>query len=144
MGLMNDLLYICAPRPLQHGVLAVFDEMDARAEGEYLTRLRHDYADRRQMLCETLEAIGFSVPWPQGAYYAFASFAPLRDARSGFADDREAATTLIREAGIGSVTGRSFFEDPGDGSRVLRFCFGKERPVLRQACDRLRDAFGTR
>ena len=141
MGLMNDLLYICAPRPLQHGVLAAFEAMDDRVEGDYLTTLRHDYADRRRMLCETLEAIGFDVPWPQGAYYAFADFSPLRERRDGFADDREAVHTLIHEAHVGCVTGGSFFQSPADGASVLRFCFGKERPVLRQACEQLREAF---
>jgi len=142
MGLMNDLLYICAPRPLQHGVLAVFEEMDATADGDYLAPLRRDYATRRQMLCETLESIGFDVPWPEGAYYAFADFAPLQGARDGFEDDAAAAETIIHEARVGCVTGQSFYETDGAGATELRFCFGKEIPVLRQACDQLLDAFG--
>ena len=138
MALMNDLLYICAPRPLQHAALAAFDEMDA----SYIEQLRADYAERRQLLCETLEDIGFDVPWPEGAYYALADFSPLRDQRSGFADDAAACSTLIDEARIGSVTGQSFYEHDADGASELRFCFAKEMPVLRQACEQLRDAFG--
>ena len=138
MGLMNDLLYICAPRPLQHGMLAVFEELD----DDYHADLADSYAERRRLMCETLEAIGFDVPWPQGAYYAFADFAPLQGVRDGFETDVEAADTLIREARVGSVIGRSFYDDPTDGATKLRFCFGKELPVLRQACQQLRDAFG--
>ena len=138
MALMNDLLYICAPRPLQHAALAAFDEMDA----SYFEQLRADYAERRQLLCETLEDIGFDVPWPEGAYYALADFSALADRRAGFADDAAACDTLIDEAHVGSVTGQSFYEDDADGDTELRFCFAKEMPVLRQACEQLRDAFG--
>ncbi|MFB6248100.1 MAG: pyridoxal phosphate-dependent aminotransferase [Salinibacter sp.] len=138
MGLMNDLLYICAPRPLQHAALAAFEELD----DSYVAQLQADYAERRRMLCETLEDIGFDVPWPDGAYYALADFGPLADRRTGFADDAAACETLVTEAGIGSVTGRSFYEDPVDGRTQLRFCFAKERPVLEQACTQLREAFG--
>jgi len=137
MGLVNDLMYICAPRPLQHGVTAAFD-----LEDDYLTQLQADYAARRELMCTTLERIGFAVPWPEGAYYVLASFAPLSGARPGFEDDEAACQTLIEEAGIGTVTGRSFFRDPADGQHRLRFCFAKELPVLQDACDRLLDAFG--
>ena len=138
MGLMNDLLYICAPRPLQHAALAAFEELDA----SYVEQLQADYAERRRLLCETLEDIGFDVPWPDGAYYALADFEALAARRDGFEDDAAACTTLVEEAGIGSVTGRSFYDDPADGRTELRFCFAKEIPVLKQACAQLREAFG--
>ena len=137
MGLMNDLLYICAPRPLQHAALAAFEDLD----DEYVPQLQADYAERRTLMCETLEAIGFDVPWPDGAYYVLAGFDERADAREGFTDDAAACDTLIEEARVGSVTGRSFYRDPTDGQHQLRFCFAKEMPVLRQACDQLRDAF---
>ena len=138
MGLMNDLFYICAPRPLQHAALAAFEDLD----DDYVPNLQADYATRRRLMCETLEDIGFDVPWPKGAYYVLASFEPLADARSGFSDDKEACETLVREAKVASVTGRSFYETPSDGRYQLRFCFAKEIPVLEQACTQLREAFG--
>ncbi len=138
MGLLNDLLYICAPRPLQHGVLAVFEEMG----DDYLDQLQRDYAERRQIMCETLEAAGFDVPWPKGAYYVLADLSPLQNTRAGFSDDQEAVDTLIQEAHVGCVTGRSFYRDPSDGATKLRFCFGKELDDLKQACRQIRDAFG--
>ena len=137
MGLINDLLFICAPRPLQHGVNAAFDAMDET----YIDEMMDDYRTRRRLMCEALEAIGFDVPWPQGSYYVFASFEPLKD-QPGFADDKEAANTLVEEAGVGTVSGRSFYENPDDGRYKLRFCFAKEIPELKQACEQLVDAFG--
>ncbi len=138
MGLMNDLLYICAPRPLQHAALAAFEDLD----DDYIAELQVDYATRRALLCETLEDIGFDVPWPDGAYYVLADFESLAATRDGFTDDEAACSTLIEEARIGSVTGRSFYQDPSDGRFQLRFCFAKEIPVLKQACEQLRAAFG--
>lgn len=138
MGLMNDLLYICAPRPLQHAALAAFEDLDA----EYVDDLQADYATRRRLLCETLEEVGFDVPWPDGAYYVLARFDHLAEVRSGFDDDKQAVETLVQEAKVASVTGRSFYDDPSDGRYQLRFCFAKEIPVLEQACEQLRAAFG--
>ena len=138
MGLLNDLFYICAARPLQHGLLAALEELG----DDYIQQMQADYTARRNMLCETLEAIGFDVPWPEGAYYVLADFAPLQGSRSGFEDDKAACHTLIEEAHVASVTGRSFYQDPADGSTKLRFCFAKELPVLEQACTQLREAMG--
>ncbi len=137
MGLLNDLMYICAPTPLQHGVAEAFTMSD-----DYFTQMQADYDAKRALLCETLERIGFEVPWPEGAYYALASFAPLAGHREGFEDDWRACETLIEKAGIGTVPGRAFFADPEDGRHYLRFCFAKEMPVLEEACRRLESAFG--
>lgn len=137
MGLLNDLFYICAPAPLQHGVVEAFRMRDA-----YFSGMRADYAEKRQMLGEALAAAGFGVPWPQGAYYILADLSPLAEIRPGFEDDRAACETLIRKAGVAAVPGSSFFNDPDAGRRTLRFCFAKEGPVLEQACRQLSTAFG--
>lgn len=136
MGLINDLVYICAPSPLQHGVAAAFEMGE-----EYFEQLAADYDDRRMLMCETLEACGFEFSWPQGAYYVLASFAPLAARQPGFEDDRVAANTLIERAGVAAVPGNSFFADPEDGKMFLRFCFAKDLPVLEEACRNLREAF---
>ena len=136
MGLVNDLIYICAPTPLQHGVAEAFQMDDG-----YFERMLADYDRKRTLLCTALEDAGFGVPWPQGAYYVLADFSPLRSRFAGYEDDTRAAISLVNEAGIGAVAGRSFFENASDGSDLLRFCFAKEFPVLEDACDRLRRAF---
>jgi aminotransferase len=135
MALINDLVYICAPTPLQHGVSAAFGMDDA-----YFSELSDDYDTKRTMMCTTLERIGFDVPWPQGAYYVLASFEPRAD-EDGFKDDAQAVLTLIDRAGVGAVRGSAFFSNPDDGRYLLRFCFAKEMPVLAEACERLERAF---
>lgn len=136
MGLLSDLFYICAPTPLQHGLAAGYPTGDA-----YYEELLRDYSHKRSRICKALETAGFEVPWPEGAYYVFASFKPLRD-RPGFANDKEACTTLIEQAGVGSVTGRSFYTNPYDGKYLLRFCFAKKEDELEEACQRIEDCLG--
>lgn len=136
MGLINDLLYICAPTPLQHGVAAAF-EMDHK----YYDDLLDSYSLKRSMLSEALTECGFDIVEPQGSYYILADFRPLASRYPGFGDDMEACKTLISRCRIGTVPGRSFFEDPRDGAHLLRFCYAKEVDVLAEACTLLREAF---
>jgi len=136
MGLLNDLFFICAPAPLQHGVTAAFG-----MGREYFDRMLSDYTAKRLLMCETLEQCGFGVSWPQGAYYVMADIRPLAAVRSGFEDDRTACETLIRESGVATVPGNSFFEKPESGGFYLRFCYAKEHAVLENACNRLLEAY---
>ncbi len=137
MGLINDLVFICAPSPLQHGVAEAF-AMDPA----YFDEMQAAYVDKRALMCETLERCGFTFAWPEGAYYVLASFEPIAARRAGFEDDQAASRTLIEEAGVAAVPGTSFFADPADGRTFLRFCYAKKRPVLEEACRNLRRAFG--
>lgn len=136
MGLLSDLIYICAPTPLQHGVAEAFEMSSA-----YFSEMAAAYDRKRTLMCTTLEEIGFNVPWPEGSYYVLADFSPLRDRFDGFEDDMTASRTLVEKAGIGTVAGRSFFADDADGDSCLRFCFAKEYPILEEACRRLKAAF---
>lgn len=136
MGLLSDLFYICAPAPLQHAVVEAFT-----MPSDYFEHLSRDYAEKRRIMCEALEECGFTVPWPQGAYYVMADFGPLASSRPGFDNDREACRTLIEESGVATVPGSSFFEKPESGRYFLRFCYAKERAVLHRACEQLLTAF---
>ncbi|MBL7979241.1 MAG: pyridoxal phosphate-dependent aminotransferase [Bacteroidetes Order II. Incertae sedis bacterium] len=136
MGLLNDLFYICAPAPLQYGLAEAFMMPD-----DYFTHMMADYTRKRKRMGDTLEAIGFEVPWPQGAYYILANFEDLSRKVAGFSDDRAACETLVKRAKVASVPGNSFFHHPEDGHYYLRFCFAKEWPVLEEACENLLRAF---
>jgi aminotransferase len=136
MGLLADLIYICAPTPLQYGVAEAFEMSD-----DYFTEMAAAYARKRTLMCTTLEEIGFKVPWPEGSYYVLADFSPLRQRFDGFEHDMAASRTLVEKAGIGTVAGRSFFANDADGDSCLRFCFAKEFDVLEEACRRLKAAF---
>ena len=127
IAVAHDLLYVCAPTPLQH----------ACAEGlampdEYFRGLSASYQKKRDILCQALSDVGLTPYVPAGAYYV------LADARRfGRSTAREAAFDLLERAKIASVSGASFYRDPV-GETLLRFCFAKDDDVLEEAARRLR------
>ncbi|HEY0263361.1 MAG TPA: aminotransferase class I/II-fold pyridoxal phosphate-dependent enzyme [Granulicella sp.] len=64
----HDLLYICAPAPLQHGVAAGLEQLPP----SFYTDLAAEYAVKREMLVDALRAAGMKPHVPEGAYYILA------------------------------------------------------------------------
>jgi len=125
--LANDLFYVCAPTPLQHGVAEGF-----RAPESFFEALAADYGRKRALTCDALHAAGMHPIVPQGAYYVMADVGHL-----GFGTAREAAMALLERAGVATVPGTAFYT--GDrGERFLRVCYAKEDDVLGEACRRIR------
>ena len=127
IGLVNDLLYVCAPTPLQWGVARALEIGD-----DYYRNLAADYQKKRDMLAAALEEGGFKPYVPQGAYYMLAEVPPE------FTSGREAADFLIENARVAAVPGPSFYAS-NRGDRLLRFCFAKDFAALEEACRRLRN-----
>lgn len=136
MGLISDLIYICPATPLQHGLDEAF-HMDS----EYFEQMKKDYEIKRMLFCDAMEEAGFEFERPEGAYYVFAGFEGLSKKRSGMENDKAACETLIKEAGVASVPGSSFYSNPDSGRYYLRFCYAKEYDILEKACAQIR-AFG--
>ncbi len=127
IAVAHDLLYVCAPTPLQHACAAGLAMPD-----DYFRALGASYQVKRDILCDALAEVGLTPYVPAGAYYV------LADARRlGCATAREAAHALLAKTGIASVSGASFYRDPV-GETLLRFCFAKDDDVLREAARRLR------
>ena len=127
IAVAHDLLYVCAPTPLQHACAAGLAMPDA-----YFTGLSAMYTRKRDILCAALTDAGLTPYVPEGAYYV------LADARRlGFATAREAAHAVLERAKVASVSGASFYRDPV-GETLLRFCFAKDDDVLEEAARRLR------
>lgn len=127
IGLVNDLFYICAPTPLQHGLAAGMARLDAG----YYEELCEGYRQKRDFFCAALESAGLRPLVPQGAYYILADVSSL-----GFEDDKAAAMHILERAGVASVPGSSFFESDA-GRSLVRFCVSQEWEDLRAAADRL-------
>ncbi len=134
MGVVSDLLYICAPTPLQHGVLAAFD-----LPPSYYAQMQADYDRKRRITMEACDAVGLRSLPPQGSYYLMAD---VRGA--GFPDGRQAADDLMQRCGVATVPGSSFYVDPEDGRFQLRICFAKQDADLERACDGLARLAGAR
>lgn len=134
LSVINDLLYICAPAPLQYGVVA-----GLALPASYYECMRADYLAKRDLLADALRHIGFTPFLPEGSYYMLASF------EEGRWPNAVAATeAILQEMGVATVPGSAFYRNPADGDRQLRFCFAKEMPVLEEACARLRKLQGAR
>jgi aminotransferase len=127
IALVNDLYYVCAPHPLQLGVLAGFALPSA-----YFTEMREDYQRKRDRLCDALATAGMSPLVPQGAYYVLADVSEW-----GFGTARDAATALLEHGGVASVPGSAFYRG-ATGENLLRFCFAKEDTVVEEAIRRIR------
>ena len=58
--------------------------------------------------------------------------------RFGFANDVEFTKYLVKDIGVATVPGSSFYNDPRDGARQIRFAFCKRDETLDEAARRLR------
>jgi aminotransferase len=127
IGYFHDLAYVCAPAPLQRGVAAGLEELDA----SFYRNLAAEYRGKRDLLCSSLQQVGLR-PWvPQGSYYVLSDASELPGRNS-----KEKAMWLLEKTGVASVPGASFFHDDS-GENLLRFCFAKTDAELAEACKRL-------
>jgi aminotransferase len=124
---VHDFLTVGAAAPLQEaGVVALGLPTD------YYEKTAAEYLERRDFMMETLEGIGLRSSKPLGAYYIMSDISGL-----GFADDVAAADHLVREIGVASVPGSSFYSRPELGRSRLRFSFCKRMETLHLAAERL-------
>ncbi len=127
IGYMNDLIYVCAPSPLQYGVAVGIEEL----KPEFYRELSAAYAKKRNRICNALEKAGLPPCVPQGAYYVLANVSRLPGATS-----KEKAMYLLCKTGVASVPGEAFFHGE-DGANLVRFCFAKTDAELDEACRRI-------
>jgi aminotransferase len=127
IGAMSDVLYVCAPTPLQHGVAAGIRDLPA----SFYTGLSKDYQWKRDRFCGALEKAGLPPSVPQGAYYVLADVSRL-PGHTG----RDRAMYLLDKTGVAGVPGEAFFAGP-QGSRFIRFCFAKTQEDLELASHRI-------
>ncbi len=127
LAILNDLINVCAPSPLQHGVVAAFDLPES-----YYTNMRRDHQVKRDMTVAACREAGMIPYPPQGAYYMLADFSEL-----GFKDDQEAARIILEKHGVATIPGSSFYADPKDGRKQIRFCYAKKMHDLEEACRRI-------
>jgi aminotransferase len=124
----HDLIYVCAPAPLQIGVAEGIRQLPE----SFYQEIGKEYVQKRDLLCDTLREIGLTPSIPNGAYYVLsdASILPGRTSR-------EKALYLLHETGVASVAGSAFYHG-GGGENLIRFCFAKTDTELAEACRRLR------
>jgi aminotransferase len=127
IGHINDLIYVCAPAPLQMGVAEGLSELNS----SYYLALSSRYEVKRDRLCHSLSIAGLTPFVPTGAYYVLADVSKVPGRSS-----REKAMFLLRNALVASVAGEAFYHG-SDGENLVRFCFAKKDAELDEACRRL-------
>ena len=127
----HDFITVGAPAPLQEAAVTALDFPEA-----YYVGLREAYQARRDLLRPLLEKAGFRSYEPQGAYYILTECAHFIE-RLGLADDTAFAMYLVRECGVATVPGSSFYVHQDLGRTKIRFCFPKTDDILLDAGQRL-------
>ena len=128
---VHDFLTVGAAAPLQQaGVLAL------KLPQTYYDGLAASYARKRARLMNILEAAGFTVYRPRGAYYIMTDISRFRFDESKYpAESRDVsfAKYLVEQIGVACVPGSSFYNDPEDGASQVRFTFCKKEETLAAA-----------
>jgi aminotransferase len=125
---VHDFLTVGAPAPLQEGVAAGLEQLQA----DFYHALAADYRQRRDLLHQGVLAAGFKSVRPAGAYYLMADFSGVSDE-----SDVSFARRLTGEFGVAPVPGSSFYSRPEWGRRYVRFAFCKTHDLLEEAVRRL-------
>jgi aminotransferase len=128
IGYFNDLVYICAPGPMQYGAAAGMVGLSR----PFYEALALEYQQKRDQLCAALNDAGLTPAVPEGAYYILADASRIPGETAAIK-----ARRLLADTGVAAVAGSAFFVD-GGGENLLRFCFGKRPDALDRACAALR------
>ncbi len=116
IGHFNDLVYVCAPSPLQMGVAKGLDTL----EPAYYQSLSDAHQEKRDRICAALVKVGLTPHVPQGAYYVLADISRLPGDNG-----KERAMYLLQQTGVACVPGEAFYHD-GNGRGLARFCYAKK------------------
>lgn len=128
MAQLNDLIYVCAPAPLQIGAAAGLEKLG----DEYYAELSRIHEHKRDLFCAALRDAGLTPSVPAGAYYVMCD---ISDVPGG--DDREKVMYILEKTGVAAVPGRAFYHDDA-GRNLARFCYSKPLAVLEEAAERIR------
>jgi aminotransferase len=126
---VHDFLTVGAPHPMQIAGAAAL-----ALPRSYYQQITADYTQRRELIWTALQRAGFEGYYPEGAYYILVDIDRFK--RPG-EDDTALALRLVKESGVASVPGSSFYNPPSLGHGQIRFCFCKKLETLQEAATRL-------
>ncbi|MBI5880047.1 MAG: aminotransferase class I/II-fold pyridoxal phosphate-dependent enzyme [Chloroflexi bacterium] len=124
---VHDFLTVGAPAPLQEAAAVA-----VQFPRSYYDQLVVGYTRRRDLCLRALSDAGFKFHPVEGAYYVMCDFSAF-----GYTHDVEFAHYLVKEVGVASVPGSSFFMPQELGRSQIRFCFPKKDETLIAAGERL-------
>jgi aminotransferase len=114
IGAMNDLVYVCAPAPLQYGVTGGIRELGHN----FYQDVQQSFQAKRDRFCQVLDRLGLTPMIPQGAYYVLADVSRLPGDTG-----KERAMYVLEKTGVAGVPGEAFFSSrPGAAIYPIQFC----------------------
>jgi len=123
----KQFLTFVASGPFQYAVAQALALPDA-----YFEKLKDDFIAQRDLLCDGLDEIGFTVYPPQGTYFV------TTDVRSlGYTDGVEFCRMLPDRVGVVAIPTGIFYDHPERVRSHVRFAFCKQPEVLTEALKRL-------
>ncbi len=124
---VHDFLTVGAAAPLQRAAVVGLNFGD-----DYYRELTQIYTEKRGLFLDGLDSIGLRYFKPEGAYYVMVNIEEF-----GIGSDVAFAERLIKEVGVASVPGSSFFKE--EENRYIRFHFAKKKETLEKALEKLSD-----
>jgi len=124
---LHDFLTVAAPTPFHDAGVAALSLPDSFYAG-----LAAEYQGKRDLMMDILSRHGFTAYPPGGAYYVIADVS-----RFGFSSDSDFASYLVKDIGVATVPGSSFYAEPSAAPQTIRFCYSKRDETLREADRRL-------
>ena len=124
---LHDFLTVAAPTPFHDAGVSALSMPDV-----FYADLAAGYEAKRNLMIDILGRRGFTAYTPGGAYYVMADVS-----RFGFSSDSEFAQYLVKDIGVATVPGSSFYIDPASAPQTVRFCFSKRDETLHEADRRL-------
>lgn len=124
---MHDFHTVTAPHPFQVALAGALGLPD-----EFYDKLRCEYWERKQLLCDAIEKCGMTWYEPGGSYFLWCEYGELSDQ-----DDSAFGERLMREAGVAGVPGSVFYPARDKNPKRIRFTFSKSRTTIEEAARRL-------
>lgn len=124
---VHDFLTVGAPAPLQEAAAFALS-----LENEYYKWLGDFYQNARDVLFFALKKTDIQPIKPDGAYYIITNcedYMKQHKLKNSF----DLALHLVKNIGIATVPGSSFYADPKGGQFQTRFCFCKKEETLQKA-----------
>ena len=119
IGYFHDLIYVCAPSPLQHGAAAGLLQLPQ----SFYDGLTAEYQAKRDVICAALARAGLTPSIPTGAYYVLADATRIPGA-----DAKQKARTAARGCGdsggggVGVLCERCEWRESGREPAAVLLC----------------------
>ncbi len=127
IGALHQYNVFSVSTPMQSGVAKALTKLE-----NYLPEFQTLYTEKRDRLFSALTKMGFKPIKPSGTYFILCSIDHLTQL-----DNVSFAHHLIESAGVATIPTLSFYFDPVEGKKYIRFCFAKTDETLNEAIHRL-------